>query len=254
MAITHDWLVMSKFSILSTTNSVSLLFVALYSSALFAAHLESGALSPKTLEIQTIEYPPFMMRKNIVDSVITPIYDDVFDKSGFNYRLLFNPLPRVNLIVKEGHWCSTNIAPVTQMDNIVSITLPFAPLELRLYRLAKNSRFYWKELNELKGKKLAILRSRNVKSVMVYSKAGIELIKTNNIKQSFSLLLLGRVDYILTNELTSRYIVNELAKTYDQIQKSENVLITIQPKLWFNLNCGQAKAAYNALKSKYPNL
>ncbi len=158
------------------------------------------------------------------------------------------------MIVKEGHWCLTNIAPVVILENIASLNLPFPPLDLRLYRLTDDTRFYWEKLYQLKGKKLAILRSRNTTSTAEFLEAGIDLVKTNNIKQSFALLFLKRVDYVISNELTSRYMVSELGKANHQIQKSENVIIAIQPKLWFNLNCPKAKTAFHALKNKYPHL
>lgn len=190
------------------------------------------------VDVIAVDYPPYTSPKSPNNGSSFYLLDK-YAKLHFRVSLspLFLPPARANLLIKKGQWCLSFYPPVE--DNNLSRFVPLSDdtVSLGLYRLKESTRFYWKDLNDLRGKIVALLRPKTIgKMHQVFLSAGIQLVYVESIDQGLQLVLKKRVDYAFGDNLAlAEAQLSTIQK--QQLQFSQTVVHTAKIGFYYNIQC-----------------
>jgi len=158
------------------------------------------------------------------------------------------PLTRLELVLKNKHWCASFIPFSGEDKHYQSFLFSDVPFALSLVRLRQNQPFTWNSLMDLAGLKLAVIRSRDARFVKRMIENGVEIVYTNTSEQSFRMLFRKRIDLVLSDRQSSDYYQAKFGYKNNQLQMSESSVIEVDNGISFNLNCKAARQALSYLK------
>lgn len=198
------------------------------------------------LEVISIEYPPHIIKDSLANSPVFSYLDHLLKKNNVVSKPKILPLPRAQLILDNGKWCTSLIEPSISTTAIKKLLLNDKQTNFRFYRLRQGTDFKWKHLNALSGSTLGVFRSRSGSIIDDWRAAGIKIVRTNSVEQALELLLHKRVDIIFSDDTNIEYLLAK-RKLQNSLQGSMNVVMKSSFTVWFNTQCAQAKSSFNYL-------
>lgn len=160
----------------------------------------SFTISAAELEVSSFNYPPFLQSnsKGFVDKLIT----DFSKHTKTNLKVLKLPAKRsINSYVSGKSLihlgADDNFPPKTIKESYI---IPLFDLNVRLLYLKENSKRLKKNLTELKGIKIGILRGSQ-KEEEFAKKYNFETTPYIDSENAFNMLTRGRVDFIIFSPL-----------------------------------------------------
>lgn len=200
---------------------------------LISCFASSSAAQPR-YDILAVEYPPF-------SSEIMPSGGLVFQLlsarlgNSVRFKPVFVPPARAAQMIKADNWCATFYPP---SDDVVSEKWPLTEhtVKIGLYRLKQESPFSWQNLSELTGV-VALLRTREHSPFsQQFIDAGFDIVWIEEPSQGIELLLKGRVDYSIGDDM-----LGNRGRTYNTfwsgVQFSDTVLFETPVMLYTNPSC-----------------
>ncbi len=198
-----------------------------------------------------IDYPPFTSEKEQDSGTAFSLLNDALKGSRLTILPQYWSPARANKLVRGKGWCASFYPPRKQDDNLVIIGLGSEPIRLGLYRHRKQSRFYWDELSEMKGKKVAYLRALARDGIgQQMTDAGMVIFDIETIQQGLQLLERKRVDYAFGDQVSGPMIMRSLKMDLGEFQFSETSFRKLPAGIWLNLQCKSASTAYEYLMQK----
>lgn len=197
-----------------------------------------SAIQKEQVKLITVEYPPYISEH--VDG-----YGDVFklisEYAAENLIVDISPnfLPpaRAQKMIEDGNWCLSTYSIRLKGTDAKFITLSDETVTLTLIRLTQSEKFQWTELSELKGKRVAMLRSYTKGLLQTnFTEAGLDIVSVGTIEQGLSMLLLNRVDLVFGDQkiiTNSKFGQENKAK----LQISETSLHEAKIGFFYNIDC-----------------
>lgn len=195
----------------------------------FSSHSE-----PHELNVIAIEYPPFTTLTEPNGGIAFTLLKERVNELNVRIKPTFVPPARAAKMLQTEAWCGS-FYPPNQPNEIRSIELTETPVKIGLVRVAQNSPFRWDSLEEFKGKSLAILRTReNSEFSQRFQAAGIELAYVETIQASVQLVILGRVDMGISDNISFQMMERT---NREKLQMSETSIIETPITLFLNSSC-----------------
>ena len=120
-----------------------------------------------------------------------------------------------------------------------------------LYRKRQAEPFYWQDLSDLAGSRVAFLRGFSRDGLgFKFNQAGITLFDVETIRQGLQLLLKQRVDYAFADNISGPMLFSDLGVDAKDYQFSTTLLGSIPVGIWLNLGCDEAAKALSELNAK----
>ncbi|NMP31728.1 amino acid ABC transporter substrate-binding protein [Thalassotalea sp. M1531] len=189
------------------------------------------------IDVIAIEYPPFVTSAQDNYGFTFQLLSDYAQKHFIQeVKPLFLPPARAQMVIQSGKWCLSFYPPV-DIEKRFFIPLSEQKVKLSLYRLREPTEFRWNSLEELKGKKVAILRSnQHGRVAKKYLEAGMKLVPVESISQGLNMLLYKRVDYWAAAEFVlDSLIVEETIR--DKLQFAQTAIHEFPIGIFYNPDC-----------------
>lgn len=193
----------------------------------------------EAVDVLAIEYPPFTgmgLPGHGLSFRLLQAYAQKHMK--VDVRPKFLPPARVQVLLREGEWCLSFYPP---KGNNVELS-GFMPLsdqwvDLGLFRRARTDRFFWNELEDLHGGKVAIFRTATLGKLHTrFWQAGLDLVFIDHLEQAFKLLINNRVDYVFADRFAAEN-VSYAQKYLTELQFGETILTKTRVGFFYNVSC-----------------
>lgn len=200
--------------------------------------MSSFYVASQNVDVIAIEYPPYTSQTEPHYGLSFYALTQHFKQQKITFTPLFLPPARAAYHLKSTKWCLSFYPPLEQ-NTYPEIVLNEHVVKLGLYRKAKATPFTWESLNELSGKKIAMLRSNNRLSELMnqFINANIEQIFVESVAQGLMLLDKDRVDYAFSDLAGGNYNIKQLGLNHNDFQFSSSYLLETKIKVWRNPNC-----------------
>lgn len=197
----------------------------------------------KTANVIAIEYPPFVAQADEGYGISGQLLQQQLASAGWTAKVKFYPPARALKETETNRWLLSFYPPLGVVS-APSVVLGSAKIHYGLYRKAQETAFTWESLTELKGKKVATIRSgtdtNNVDSVAL-TEAGVAMVYIDTIEQGVLMLKEGRVDFLLTAVDTGRYYAQKNNIDPDDLQFTEKPFRTYPHMIYINLDHPRAE-------------
>ena len=192
----------------------------------------------KELSVLAITYPPYTAPsiKNNGFAFEKLIYRA--ELKDYQISAQFVPPSRAGKILKSGNWCLSFYPPLEKEKSAYRWVLSPEPIKLGFFRLTQPEPFEWHVLSNLKGKRVAMLRSYSKQGLTALMKTnGMDVLEVEDLNQGFRLLLKNRVDMVFADEVSGEYIANMQDIEMERLQFSRNALQETPWHVWVNKSC-----------------
>jgi polar amino acid transport system substrate-binding protein len=193
------------------------------------------------LEVVAIEYPPLLGAELEGYGTLFVLMEE-YASAHFKTDIVpdFLPPARAQRKVYEGQWCLTFYPPQKEHTDSFFVPLENGAVKIGLFRKRHPSLsqpFVWNELEELRGKSVAILRSNiETKFYNDIAKAGLEIVHVETREQGIQLLLSGRIDYAQGDNRALEYLADGDA---NKIEFSQTYLVESNIGFHYRLSCAE---------------
>lgn len=201
----------------------------------------------QSIHVLVTEYPPFLGEELPGGGISMQALQRKLTGSSFLIEPIYAPPARIYRMMLTDVWEASFIPPGNVDVKVEHLTIEKATLMLGLFRRKTNSSFDWQDLPELNGGRVAVLNSAGQSQYQTYLlKHGLEVMTTNDMKQGFKLLNLGRVDYVVSIYESGLHVLNELALDTNDFQFSKVWPERFDHSIYINLESaiGQNLADY----------
>jgi len=209
------------------------------------------AWSKQSIDVITIEYPPFT--SNYINGY--GINFELLDTyATHNFRTTFQPLfvppARAQKLMRTNDWCISFYPPKPNDKNAKFQPLSDEVIKLGLYRLKSHTPFTWQSLSELNGKSVALLRpSKEGPIHQQLIDANMKLVFVETVEQGLSMLIHKRVDYAFgDNTAIDQTTIGKDNK--NKLQFSQSSLLEAQVGFFYNIRCKHKLFNEKALRNK----
>lgn len=197
---------------------------------------------PQKIEVLAIEYPPY-------SSQAAPDH-------GLTFRLLkqrlkqhtdaeiiplFMPPARLHQRIRRNQWCLSFYPPSSAGVEYWRLTLSEQLIRVGLYHRLTDDINRWKSLEQLQGRKVALLRAlQRTEFVARFNHLGIIPVYVDSVKQGINMLLRQRVDAALGDDGLKAYL-EEIKGNPVPIIFSDNISKEIEVGVYVNNDCWVAE-------------
>jgi len=201
------------------------------------------------LEVIAMDYAPFTSEASDDNGLAFKLLTDALSGS-VRVQPQFLSAARAHRMVQEGEWCASFYPPQKLADKHILIKLADEPVKLGLYRLRENTPFFWTNLNELAGRRVAYFRALERDGIgLEMTQAGMDIFSVETTRQGVQLLAKGRVDYAFGDQTSGPALMKQLGLDPGDFQFSETVFRDLPVAIWLNLTCPQALSVFHHLDS-----
>lgn len=192
----------------------------------------------KTVDVVAIEYPPFTSAKTQSNGLAFELLNNVEHENVIQWRPLFVPPKRAAKLIAANEWCASFYPVRDQKEQFRQYKLSESIVKLGLLRLRGTSLFQWQDLNELRGKSVALLRTNEGSPfIHQFKSAGLSIVFVEKVHTALEMVLLERVDLAFADsELIARVQLPENEK--NKLQFSKTVLLETPISIFINPSCG----------------
>lgn len=185
----------------------------------------------KTIDVLAIEYPPFTTSEESNNGIAFELLRKAALSDDITWRPVYAPPGRAAAIIRSGDWCAS-FYPADKSIKSQSIVLSKSEVSVGLVRLAKENTFIWQSLDELTGKSVALLRTKEDSAFsQQFTDVGLRVVFVEDIDTGMRLVKSGRVDYALSDNLSFAQ------QNDDALQFSKSALVVTPVTLYLNPAC-----------------
>ncbi len=212
---------------------VSVFCVLLFFQIVFQSRLYATTV----VEVLAVEYPPFTSSKVESNGVSFRLLKQRLETvDQFQIKPLFLPPARLQQKIKKGDWC-LSFYPVPATDKTRFLALAEQQFKIGLYHKLDDPLINWTQLEELKGYRVALLRSdRSSQLYQRFVRSGLKPMFVDEISQGLRMLQMGRVEVALGDEHLKSYVWVEL-NNLEGIGFADTALFQSQIGIFVNQDC-----------------
>lgn len=204
------------------------LFLGLIMSPLFAS------TSDNIVNVIAVEYPPFTTINYPEGGVAFELLNDLSSNKKIKWKPFFLPPKRAYKTIESGDWCAS-FYPIFGENEFKKYELGKDTIKIGLVRLSKPSPFTWSALDDLKGSRVALLRTdSNSKFSKKFQNSGMDIVYVETIQAAIKMVLHQRVDIAMIDNISYSKL-NPTQKK--QLQLSNNSVFETKISLYVNNNC-----------------
>jgi len=159
----------------------------------------------ENLDVLSIDYPPYTAQADAEKGPLFTLLREYVEKKlpGTKVNPVFVPPARAALLLSNGDYCLSFYPPQDTSDAFEFVPLSDEKVRLGLIRLRQPEPFAWKDLSQLQGRSLAILRPyKGGKVLKDVLSAGLEPVYVESNAQGLMMLSKKRVDYAFGDNKT----------------------------------------------------
>jgi polar amino acid transport system substrate-binding protein len=192
----------------------------------------SARCEAKVIDVLAIEYPPFTTSQVASNGIAFELLAKAALSNTVEWHAVYAPPGRAAEMIKAGEWCAS-FYPVEADIESHSITLSQSEVSIGLVRQTQSTPFIWNDLSELKGKSVALLRTREGSTfAQQFSDAGLDVVFIENIETGLKLVKRSRVDFTLSDN------ISYVQQNDRDLQFSKTTILTTPITLFINPECG----------------
>lgn len=195
--------------------------------------------SKKTINLATLNWPPYVKEKPENDGFIIEIVTEAFNKVGYKVKITFMPWKRVLKSVKEGKFDALFPSYYSEYRaKTYALSLPIGNGPIVIYKRV-GEKISFSNLSDLKPYPIAVVRGYiNTKE---FDEADfLNKVESDNDISSLKMLYKGLVDLAVIDKYTAEYILTES-------------LLEAKGKLESLANPLEEKPLYLGFSKKIPN-
>ena len=170
-------------------------------------------------------YAPYMYEKggNIL-GIYPVLIKKIFDEIGVKYKIVAYPWKRVKKLSEEGKIIGGGFLKTEERLKIYKFSDAIFSEKIAVF-VQKEKSFKYEKVSDLSGKRIAVKRGFSYGDDFdkIRKQSLFDVIETSSDKSSFSMLKLGRVDAVLTDEEIGKILLKEIG-IEDKILKLPNPL------------------------------
>ncbi|QYK04067.1 hypothetical protein [Shewanella zhangzhouensis] len=204
--------------------------------------LKSGA---RTLAVIALEYPPFTTETQADKGSSFRALQKYLLSNQLEFELqpLFLPSARAQSEIVAGSWCASFYPPPDIVrDQSRFVLLSDVKVVLGIFRRRGHDPFVWRDLSELGGGTIALLRSKVDGSfIQQFIDAGLTIEFVSDISTGLRMLSKGRVDYAFGDSDALSVLTLPKAMRED-LQFSSTHLMEVPVGVFVNPMCPEAAA------------
>jgi len=185
--------------------------------------MSQPCLAEKTLIFCTVPgIPPLSFEEDgIVKGLFLDVFREVARRAGFEITLILHPMKRLEVYLQSG-----------EVDGVIAVVrteeregyLVYSPLPIMVSRLLvfvkKGREFPFTSINDLKGKKIGVIRgwkTENIELEQAIQEGTIQAEEVTQYDQNLKKLMAERVDCLISSEQLTWYYANELGVAKDLV-------------------------------------
>ena len=177
-----------------------------------------------TIGVDT-SYAPYMYKEgeNIL-GIYPVLIKKIFDEIGVKYKIVAYPWKRVKKYSEEGKIIGGGFLKTEERLKIYNFSDAIFSEKVSVF-VQKEKPFEYEKVSDLSGKKIAVKRGFSYGDSFdkIRKQRLFDVTETSSDKASFSMLKLGRVDAVLTDEEIGKILLKEMG-IEDKILKLPNPL------------------------------
>jgi len=193
------------------------------------------------------DFPPFCYIENDQPKgVFFDIVTTVFEGMGASYKFQFYPFKRALFMATQKEKAFVGIYKTDERLQKLDYSKPFYK-EKTVFFVAKGQGFRYSTINDLKGKHIGVKLGWSYGRE--FDQARESKLFTTTVgsqKQIFRLLLAGKLDTVVDNELSGMSVINDL-------RLKQNIEVLPKPLLEGNIYIAIRKGANTGLIKKFNN-
>lgn len=180
----------------------TLIQLALVSVLVFGSML----VHAETIELVTIEYPPYYGKDLKNQGFITEIITTAFSRSGYEVKTKYLPWQRAFDGTKAGKYSAIyTMWYREEREEWFAFSEPLTPNEIGFFKL-KEKDLVFKDIADLKPYKIGVVRGYS--NPPGFDEAELTLEEVSEDKLNLSKLLRGRIDLVLIDKIAGQHILN----------------------------------------------
>ena len=204
--------------------------------------LSNGLMAKENIEVLAIDYPPYTSSE--------------VSGNGISFRLLeqhlrsvdalvitprFLPPARVQKKIQSGDWCFSFYPVSLDQGKVQFVALADRMVKIGLYHRVDDPLIAWTELEQLRGYRVALLRSDRSSDLYVrFVASGLIPVFVESVEQGLKMLQMKRIDAALGDEYMTDFVHQGLKST-SNIRFAKTSLFETPIGLFVNQNCRQSK-------------
>lgn len=188
------------------------------------------------LKVLAIEHPPYISEKMENKGLSFDILNEVFKKSEYNIVPVILPSRRAQKEIAKYPVSLFSFPDIASMNNYKQVHIQ--NVIYTFYFNKDYGEITWNSLSDLKGKIFGELHY-TYDSVYIEDELcdkGLIRKRTDSLEHLFHMLKKGRIDLVLSVELTAEATIKKLYPENDSIMQTEKKYLVIKGGPWFNLN------------------
>lgn len=200
--------------------------------------LNIESLYAKEIDILAVEYPPYTTQNEDDLGISFRILDEyLHGRAEIQINPLFLPPARLQTLIARGQWCASFYPAPVENENVVFLALKPEPLKIGLYHRFNDPLINWTSLEQLKGYKVALLRSdTNTKFIQKIVQNGVKPVFVDTVEQGIRMLESERVDAAIGDELLKNHMETLFNRSLD-IKLSKTEIVTAKIGIFLNTEC-----------------
>ncbi|MFY9179430.1 MAG: hypothetical protein WAO12_06580 [Venatoribacter sp.] len=182
-----------------------------------------------------IEYPPYVTQTDAAHGESVNLFNQQLKPLGWQMHLLFLPPARAMAVTaNNGDWMFSYFPPKGNIEAAAYI-IEIDGIRYGFFRKNSDQPFVWQSLSELKGGRVAVIRSMTSGGDgKLLARAGMQQVFVDKIEQGILMLANDRVDYVLTAEGTGWYYIDRLNLDTDKFQFSDSHIRIYSHTVYYN--------------------
>lgn len=194
------------------------------------------------IEVLAVEYPPFTTETDIEGGLCFHYLNEFSETflNGKQFSRVFVPPARAEALLSDNQFCMAFYPPKKNQELYSFMPLKDEKVKLGLIRGKQKNEFSWQNLSELKGKRIAVLRS-NLKSPLIKSLEtnNIHLEYVEQIAQGLAMLDRDHVDFVFGDNASLEHITEKNGKSAEAYQFSKTAFMEAQIGFHYKKDCAE---------------
>lgn len=210
----------------------------------------AAASQLRTIDVVAIEYPPFtsfsLPDKGIAFSLLqAKLADNKLVKLSEHF------LPPASAQVfsnANSAWCLSFYPPEKQLN---AEYIPLSEFDIKLGFVGKksNSLLKWQSFDELKGRRIAMLRANSAEGIYgALKQHGVNIIDVETVQQGINLLVKGRVELAFSDSVTFAKLQKQRGKE-NMLGFANKSLMALPIGVYLNRQCPYGNLVKSSLKN-----
>jgi polar amino acid transport system substrate-binding protein len=200
--------------------------------------LSFKALATPSIDVITVEYPPFASRFMQNEGLVFELLRDHYPLPPvWSYSSYFVPPARAQHMVENESWCISLYPPRKPSDHVKFIALGGEEVKLGFAVHINSVLNKWQSAQSLEGKVVALLRSKTPSEAqLLFEEKKADILYVEQVEQGVEMLYRHRVDMAFVDHITFKQMRKEHEDWHD-IEFSDDILRSVPVGVFYNSQC-----------------